>query len=60
MKRQLTHCDRVANVNGVIIGLDNDLSNVKRHIIILIDAHVFPVVQLGKLYNGFFNNMQRL
>ena len=47
-------------MNGVIIGLDSDLSNVKRHIIILIDAHVFPSVQFGKRYNGFLNNMQRL
>ena len=41
-------------MNGVIKGLDNDLSNVKRHIIILIDAHVFPSVQLDKRYNGIF------
>ena len=47
-------------MNGVIIGLDNDLLNLKRHIIILIDAHVFPYVQLGKRYNRFLNNMQRL
>ena len=39
-------------------GLDNDLSTVI--IIILIDAHVFPFVHIGKRYNGFFINLQRL
>ena len=53
-KRKLTHCGRAANLwTRVIIVLDNDLSNVKRHIIILIDTDVFPFVQLGKRYNAF-------
>ena len=47
-------------VNWVIIGLNNDLSPVKSHIIILIDAHVFPFVHIGKRYNWFVINMQRL
>ena len=35
-------------VNWVIIGLNDDLSPVKRHIIILIDANVFPFVHIEK------------
>ena len=46
--------------NWIIIGLDNDLPPVKRHFIILIDAHVFPFVHIGKRYSWFLFNMQKL
>ena len=47
-------------MNWVIIGLDNDLSPLQRHIIILIDDHLFPFVHIGKRYNGYLIKMQRL
>ena len=43
-------------VNWAVIGLDNDLSHVQRHIIILIDAHLFPFVHIVKRYNSFFES----
>ena len=42
-------------VNWVIIGLNNDLSPVKRHIIILIDAHAFPFVHIENRYKDFLS-----
>ena len=34
-------------VNWVIIGLENDLSPVKRQIIILLHAYVFPFIRIA-------------
>ena len=59
----LIHRGRVENSNlgtDSIIGLYNDLSPVQRHVIILIHAHLFPFVPIGRHYNGvFFIKMEK-